>query len=150
MSDQQISSARQTYLNMKAILPELQPDADPDFKSVSEAVMKARMKRSQSAHVARVEAFFCARWNCALSTLRHCTANKYPPTRSFSDGNPQFFTDLRKYGAAKFTKAGKLIESSLSKGKDRAEYAAEVYGYKQLRAEAKRKEERALKNRAAA
>lgn len=143
MSDQQISSARQTYLYMKAILPELQPDADSDHASLSAAEKKKLQKRSQSAFVARIEAFFCKRWSCALSTLRHCTANKFPPTRSFSDGNPQFFADLKEYGAAKFTRGGAVIKSSLGKGKDRAEYAAEVYGYKLLRAEAKRKEERA-------
>jgi hypothetical protein len=125
---QKVTAARQTFLNMKRIIPEL-------------AIREGEGGKEWRL---RVEAWFCERWNCADSTLRHCILNKYPPSRSFSyQSNPGFFPDLKKFGAAKFDKDGKVVRDSLGKGMDRVQYEDERIEYRTLRAEIAKEDRRA-------
>lgn len=119
-----VSAARQTFLNMRRIHPEMQ------------------QKDGESGHQLRIrqENFVAKRWGCEFnpatgsSSIRHFTSAKYPPYRApTTRKNTGFFADLREYGAAKFKKDGSVIPSSLGKGPTRDEYIDEFNGYARLR-----------------
>lgn len=143
---EKVSSARTVYLNMKRAIPVLQPTKE-ELRAMSAAEDAKELKvlrNLRARHHDRVTRWFAARWTCSVVTLRKCVADAYPPERSFSyRANPGFFPDLEKYGGAKFTKAGLLVQSSLGKGPDRIAYANEVDEYKDLRAAAKAERDKA-------
>lgn len=119
MPEEQMSSARRTYMNMKRIVPALKQKGD----------------EKDSAYRLRMEAYFCERWNCSVSMFRKCTSPTFPPERSFDkQKNPRFFEDMKKYGGAKWTAQGLLVQKSLGHGPDFESYASEVYNYRALRA----------------
>ena len=105
---EKMSSARVVYLNMKRILPALQPTKDESraMDAAKEAEELKVLRNLRARFNERVEKWFCERWTCSVSLLRKSIADTYPPERWFSyRANPKFFPDLEKYGAAKFTKA---------------------------------------------
>jgi hypothetical protein len=143
---EKVSSARTVYLNMKRVLPALQLTRDERraMDAAKEADQLKVLRNLKAKFNERVERFFCERWSCSASALRKAVADTYPPERGFSyRANPQFFPDLEKYGGAKFTKAGLLVQASLGKGPDRLAYSDELNEYKDLRAAAKAERDKA-------
>ena len=65
-----------------------------------------------------LEGAICIRWNCAPDTLRAWFVGRRRPSRK---KNPQFFSDLKTYGRARF-KNGAAVKSTLGKGPDYAEF----------------------------
>lgn len=116
--------ARRTYLNMLKAIPELHERRE----SIEKGGERDGVERGYRE---RMERWFGERWGCAPATVRAFTA-KAPVRFPLLTEHPQFFEDLREFGALEFTKKGTIKPASRGAGPDIREFMEEA---KRLRRE---------------